>query len=231
MKQFNTFLIAVLALVFSSCSTLLPGYTPNVPFLKEKGDIHLAANGVLGASTKGANVQAAYSPADNFYISTNALWLGQSYLDTKGSSMYELGLGYYGKKEEGLVYEISGGVGFGANKFQDGYKDNITRLYLQAAVGHASEHFEIGGGLKTANNQFRYNGPKEPTNPNSPWVAIWEMDLSPEVWSVEPFFVMRIGGPKVKFNTVFSYPIIVNEAYVVPDPTISLGISVGLGRK
>ncbi len=229
MKQLQTLLLFSSAIFFASCSTVLPAYTPNVPFLKEKGDVHLAGSAVVGEYTGGGNVQAAYSPVRNFYLSSNA-----SILSHQGpkSSMFELGLGYYNKIGENMVYELSAGGGWGVYNYDGAEKDKMSRLYLQGAIGYSKGIWEFGTGLKAARTAYKNNGALRANRADDFGEEIISSQLSSGLWTLEPFALIKVGGPKIKFQTIFSYPIYsVDYLMVIPEPTLSLGLVFGLGSK
>jgi hypothetical protein len=225
MKQINILSIAVIIIIFSSCSTVLPGYSPNAPFLKEKGDVRLGGGLVLGGATAGGNVQVAVAASDHFYLGAGTSILTHTEVN---SSFTDLSLGYFGRKDH-LGYEFSAGAGLGGLNYGDGNKDKLTRFHGQAAAAYVSNQFQIGGGLRVASNSYRYEG-KQPSvdDPILPWR---EGDISGMV-SVEPFLLARAGGPKTSFQFMICYPIFTQYAlFIIPDMTVSLGVSFMLGKK
>lgn len=226
MKPIIALAIAVVLISSYSCSTVLPGYTPNAPFLKEKGDLRLGGSLVLGGATTGGNVQVAVAASDHFYLGA-----GSSFLNHEGmsSNFTDLSLGYFGRKES-LAYEFSAGGGLGGFNYGDDMKDRITRFHGQAAAAYVTERIQFGGGLRVASNTYKYVG--KPINDAGIVVPIsYEEELS-GVMSIEPFLLLRAGGPKTSFQFMFCYPVLPqDQVAVLPDPTFSLGITFMLGKK
>lgn len=225
MKPIIAFAVAIMLISSYSCSTVLPGYTPNAPLLKEKGDLRLGGNLVLGGATTGGNVQVAVAASDHFYLGA-----GSSFLNHEGmsSNFTDLSLGYFGRKEN-LAYEFSAGGGLGGFNYGDDMKDRITRFHGQAAAAYVTDRIQFGGGLRVAGNTYKYVG-KPINDPGIVGPISYEEELSGVV-SIEPFLLMRAGGPKTSFQFMFCYPVLPQDQLsVLPDPTISLGITLMLGK-
>lgn len=229
MKIFNTIASGSLALLaLASCTTTLPGYSPNAPLLEAKGDARISAGAVLGGVTAGANLLAAYAPWNHVYFGAGTSLL--SHTASTSSNFTDISMGYFGRSGGNFAYEFSIGGGMGSFKHKDSEKDLLNRVHVQAAAAYVSKHVQAGGGIRLASNSYRFAGGPFDPDPNR-GITIYKDDYSGVV-SIEPFFLMRIGGPKIGCQVMATLPFITNDILLVePDPTLSLGVTFKLGKK
>lgn len=146
-------MIALTMLVIVGCS---PKYyvpnTHNVPLLEEKGQITLAVHGNVNQF----EVQTAYGLSSNISLMVNAgFFFPADDDDGNGGSgrLGEVGLGYFTKIGEYVVFETYGLLGFGSveNNFPSSLisnpsttgkiNANIFRAGIQPNIGFTSEYF------------------------------------------------------------------------------------------
>lgn len=229
MKIFNAIASGSLVLLaLASCTTTLPGYSPNAPLLGEKGDARISAGAVLGGVTAGANLQVAYAPWNHVYFGAGTSLL--SHTGSTTSNFTDISMGYFGRSGGTFAYEFSAGGGLGSFKYEGSEKDLLNRVHVQAAAAYVSDHIQAGGGIRLASNSYRFSGGPADPDPNG-GITLYEGDYSGIV-SLEPFFLMRIGGPRIGCQVMATLPFITNDILLVdPDPTLSLGVTFKLGKK
>ncbi len=210
-------IVASLALL-SSCASVMPANTPNIPLLEEKGDARLSANFVKGEIGNGANAQVAFSPADKFYLGASGSYV--SYGDGLKSSMLEMSAGTYRRIGRKWKYDLSGGGGIGSNNTWGEYGNK--RLFIQSAFGYTKDRFELALGGKLNHTIFNVKG----ADKNNPDFADFNIQ------SFDPFIALRFGGPNVKFQLLATYTYFLGtEEIVIPEKTISLGMHFNIGKK
>jgi hypothetical protein len=145
--------LALIMLVISSCS---PKYyvpnTHNVPLLEEKGQINLAVHG----NGNQFEIQGAAALSSNIGLMLNGGFFFPAEDDNgNGGSgrLGEVGLGYYTKIGEYVVFETYGLLGFGSveNNFPSTLPNNpsttgiinanIFRAGIQPNIGYTSKYF------------------------------------------------------------------------------------------
>jgi hypothetical protein len=220
MKTLHTILICSLLAFTSSCVSVLPASTPNVPLLEEKGDAKLTANFVKGEAATGGSIQVAYSPANKFYLGANGNYV--SYGDGYRASMTEVSMGTYQRVGRKWKIDLSGGGGVGSNNTWGDYGN--SRLFMQSAIGYSKSKFEFAIGGKLNKTWFNAKGAGKDN------VDVENFSVN----TLDPFFVMRFGGPNIRFQTMFTHSLLINEKdldFVIPEQTISVGLHFNIGKK
>lgn len=157
MKFTQLIATVALALLCNACRTV---YSPNVvhsPLLQEKGEIK-----VLAAPN---NLQAAYALSDHIGIMANG-YLNRFTADdkdfhNKGKAL-ELGIGYFDKTENNLVYEVYGGAGRFNVKMDESngtkrFDADATKLFIQPGIGWVNPYVEVS--LASRVSMIRYRSP------------------------------------------------------------------------
>ena len=158
LRRNGCFLLIGLALLFQSCKTAYIPNALNVPLLQEKGEMKF----LLSAN----NFQAAYAVTDKIGIIANGQVAKREHqgnpnatVDGKpdvsfaqNNSVIEAGIGYLGKGERNLLYEVYGGGGFSRTHIADlnanngvlgEIEANGLKLFIQPNVGFASRYFDV----------------------------------------------------------------------------------------
>lgn len=212
-------MIIAAAAFASSCVSVLPANTPNVPLLKEKGDARMTTNFVKSGAGFGGSVQAAFSPADKFYLGANGSFI--SYNDGYKSTMLEMGAGTYRRIGRDFTFDLSGGAGLGGNNTYGEY--NLSRVFVQPAFGYTRNRFQVALGAKLNHTKFNEKEGKEVDEGNG--------DFSAK--TLDPFVALRFGASKFRFQVMYTYSTLLDNKidYVVPESTLSLGFHFFIGKK
>lgn len=221
MKTQHTTLIIAAATFLSSCVTVLPSSTPNVPFLREKGDGKLTTNLVVTEGGGiGGSVQAAYSPADKFYLGLNGSMI--SYGEGLHSNMFELGAGTYIPVGRHFSFDLSGGGGLGSNNTLE--SSSMSRFYIQPAFAYTRPKLQVGIGAKLNHTAFNVRSSSEESLMSSE-------DFNAK--TLDPFFLVRFGQSKFQFQILYSGSILLDNKldYIVPEKSLSLGLHFFIGNK
>ncbi len=157
----NRTLIAALLLGIGWCSSCRTVYSPNTvhnSLLQEKGEF----KGFIAPN----NLQAAYAVTDHFGVMANGYYNSFTSDDkdfhNKGKAL-ELGVGYFNKMPNNIVYEVYGGAGrfnvrmdesAGAKNFDA----NATKLFIQPGIGWVNPYVEVG--LAPRVSMISYNSPE-----------------------------------------------------------------------
>ena len=161
-KLFTLIRLACILALCQSCRTV---YTPNalnVPLLQEQGEIKLMLSPT--------NYQAAYAVTDKIGIMANGRVATTANSSTingatdsfdSRNSVFEAGIGYYGRTGRNLTYELYGGggisqVGFkgtGSSVGRD-YDVSGLKFFLQPNIGFTSRGFDIALSTRLSGLQF-----------------------------------------------------------------------------
>ena len=156
--QISMCILLGLTIVSQSCKTAYIPNALNVPLLQERGEMKF----LLSAN----NFQAAYAVTDKIGIIANGQVAkrehqGNPNLTVDGkpdvsfaqnNSVIEAGVGYLGKGERNLLYEVYGGGGFSRTHIADLNKNNGVlgeieakglKLFIQPNVGFATRFFDV----------------------------------------------------------------------------------------
>lgn len=157
----NRTIIAVLFLGIGWCSSCRTVYTPNTvhnPLLQEKGEF----KGLIAPN----NLQAAYAITDNIGVMANGYYNSFTSDDkdfhNKGKAL-ELGVGYFNKSPNNIVYELYAGAGR-FNVAMDeasgtkNFKADATKLFIQPGIGWVNPYVEVG--LAPRFSMISYDSPE-----------------------------------------------------------------------
>ena len=205
--------LLLLGMIVTSCNTTL--YVPNAvnaPLLKEKGE--------LKASIGGNNFQAAFGVSDNIGIIGNVYWNKfQEDITNNGittetlnkGKLYELGVGYFTKLTDNVVFETYVGGGLGNIDFNNEgsgkyYDVKATKFFVQPAVGYVSRFFDIA--FTPRLSAVKYNDLN--TAGYTPDELITEYlvksDVEGKTWLfIEPAFTIRGGYKFVKLQFQYGF--------------------------
>jgi hypothetical protein len=214
----SSIIFSAIIFTITSCSV----YTPNalnIPLLKEKGEFEVAAH--VG---NGTNLQAVYAVSNciglmaNYMGTDSEVTINENLVIRKGS-MYEIGCGYFSKRPASkALFEIYGGVGFGninldrtlLNAPSDiNFQSNITKLFIQPAIGSVGKNFEISFATRLTFAQFR----KINTNYSREVLLEDKLDnLEQPSWMfIEPALTLRLGIQNVKLQMQIGRSIKLNK--------------------
>ncbi len=187
-KQFiiKVFFLLVVTTIVSGCGSLYVPNTVNVPMLSEKKEF----NGTVAYGLNGLDVQAAYSPIQNWAVMGNFAHIrAESFAYEEKSYGYlgEVGVGYYIKSDDILRADVYGGVGYTSTKASYDFKTSrifnrdYARFFLQPSVGVQWNYFESSLALRM--------------NYVQPLKAVF----------FEPVITLRCGPEKFKIMTQFGF--------------------------
>lgn len=214
------------AVLFSSCYTVL--YTanqPNAPLFDDNNKHQIKAEAGYGSG--GIELKAAYSPVNHFGIIVNG-----SFLTSKARKQYfrEAGIGYYGKFNKSVVYEVYAGYGSGTssdsttflvNNFDFGMTSygEFKRWFLQGNAGYISEYFEGGFAFRFSNVIFDVIYNNNVTGKNC------------SAWFFEPTFFGKIGGENVKLVMSMTFPVYMSgtSGFGFSTYVVSMGLQGSMG--
>lgn len=141
-------LILLCAVVINSCA---PAYIPNVintPLLDHKGEFQ--AN--LNTGFAGFDPQIAYTVTDHLGLMVNGSFANRTSDSTDNFHKHqflELGMGYYSKLTDNVLFELYGGFGVGKLKseYDNGFwislsDVNSRRAFIQPSVGVTTQIFD-----------------------------------------------------------------------------------------
>ena len=155
-----------LACVLALCQSCRTAYTPNalnVPLLQEQGEIKLMVSPT--------NYQAAYAVTDKIGImangrvatsanSTSVNGTATDSFDAK-NTVFEAGIGFYGRTQRNLTYEVYGGggitqVGFHGTGSSTGKNYDVSgmKFFVQPNIGFTSRGFDIAFSTRLSGLQF-----------------------------------------------------------------------------
>lgn len=151
-------LILVNVFVFlTSCSTLYRPNTVNVPLFKEKNEFLVNA----GASSNGANLQAAYAVTEHFAVMANGSFYNANITTPTGISRIEnnfgeIGLGYFSNLGQDIIGEIYSGFGMGKAYNQNNFwielnsfnRVDFNKIFIQPSIGFVSNIFELAASIR-----------------------------------------------------------------------------------
>ena len=154
-----------LACILALCQSCRTVYTPNalnVPLLQEQGEIKL----MVSAN----NYQAAYAVTDKIGIIANGRVATSANSSTINgaadnfdakNTVFEGGIGYYGRTGRNLTYEVYGGggisqVGFHGTGTSVGKNYDVSGLkfFIQPNIGFTSRGFDIALSTRVSGLQF-----------------------------------------------------------------------------
>ncbi|MFN4234822.1 MAG: hypothetical protein ACK4IK_08455 [Bacteroidia bacterium] len=131
--------------------------TVNVPLFKEKNELSVNA----GASSNGANIQAAYSVTEHFAVMVNGSFYNANVTTPTGISRIEnnfgeAGIGYFSHLGENFIGEIYSGFGMGKAYNQNDYwielnsfnRVDFNKIFVQPSIGFVSNIFELAASIR-----------------------------------------------------------------------------------
>ena len=221
-------------------------YTPNaqnVPLFEGKKEANISGALAMALQSRGINVQVAYAPVNHLGIMCNyhywgAKWSGSSPWYDEGShkgSLIELGAGYFTKLDERMVVETYAGFGWFATQNTYPYNKSSEmrgyRYFIQAATGWHFKAITIGPSLRVVGMYYReleyiyiHNN-----DPDSRFQALID---NPFLVYLEPGFVLRTGGEKIKFQAQINISFPTQNSDVLWDPvSISVGMFIPIRPK
>lgn len=151
-------LLLGLIITLQSCKTAYVPNALNVPLLQEKGELKFLVSG--------RDFQAAYAISDRVGVIANAQFVKSDHEGSpdvtvngkpdvsfaQNNSAIESGIGYLGKGERNLIYEVYGGGGFSRTHIADLNANNGVlgeieakglKLFVQPNVGFATKYFDV----------------------------------------------------------------------------------------
>ena len=156
-RYYNLTIVVSIVLVFASCSPLYRPNTVNVPLFKEKNELSINA----GASSNGADIQAAYSFTDHFAVMANGSFFNANTAEPTGvyrkeNNFGELGVGYFTHIGEDIIGEIYSGFGMGKAYNQSNYwielnsfnRVDYNKIFVQPSIGFVSNIFELAASIR-----------------------------------------------------------------------------------
>lgn len=153
MKKILFPIVALIAGAFCVTSCKPTAYVPdklNVPMMVKANDF----TGDLGIGISGLNIQAAYSPANNFGLmanfNTEFVFSKEENKKYRKETFGEVGAGYYHTIGKHFMYDVYGGGGFGqslivldsSNRSDETFV-NFYRIFAQPSIGFASNIFKL----------------------------------------------------------------------------------------
>ena len=210
-------------------------------------------NGLLteGGTSKfsGGELQVAHDVSNSFGLMINGFAASHSAqvsswdivgpIETrteKGSGSYvEFARGYFKTldKSKKLVFETYGGLGFGGVNNDYGPaghpKVNDTKLFVQPSFGYKSIHFELAFVPKLSFVSWKVKDSSVHASDHYVSGRLGAIRNQSHFMAIEPAFILRAGGRKVKFQTALSFlhPLS-NTSSIIGDMTEDLNISFGL---
>lgn len=133
--------VALLICAFNSCA---PVYSPNainVPMFTQLHDASVQGS----AGTISSDLQAAYSPLNNFGVMVNGSYYEGA---NRNFDFIEGGAGYYGSIDKTARFEFYGGYGHGNTTilntviFSDQVSASYHRFFFQPSIGAKTDVFE-----------------------------------------------------------------------------------------
>jgi hypothetical protein len=215
-KQFiiKGFFLFVATAIVSGCRSLYVPNTVNVPMLSEKKEF----NGTVAYGLNGLDVQAAYSPIQNWAVMGNFAHIraeSGAYEEKSYGYLGEVGVGYYIKNDDILRADVYGGVGYTSTKASSDFKTSrifnrdYARIFVQPSIGVQLKHLEPSFALRM-NYVF-------------PLKALF----------YEPAITLRFGSEKFKIMSQFGFSM-ANKRIGYEGPynpfMYSLGINFRFGR-
>jgi hypothetical protein len=156
-RYYNLTIVISIVLVLTACSPLYRPNTVNVPLFKEKNELSVNA----GASSNGADIQAAYSITDNIAVMANGSFYNANSTEATGiarkeNNFGELGVGYYKHLGDDIIGEIFTGFGMGKAYNQNNYwielnsfnRVDYNKIFVQPSIGFISNIFELAASIR-----------------------------------------------------------------------------------
>lgn len=232
------FIIAIKAVLFSSCATVYIPNSVNAPLFKKERQTSISGN--YGYS--GAGIQGAHSVTSNLFFLANGNYHGL--LDSQSIVYFgEIGTGYFYNFKDNRVFEISAGGGMGSVNSSSSsditnfciwgcppeskYSGNYYRAFIQPSVGISGENAEVGLSLRNSYVIF----PKFIEK-----VGIYENEkayFNQENYFFEPVFFFLAGGTRLKILYQAGLSLPYNNKPFSPPQTkmfVSVGLNLTLGN-
>lgn len=244
MVQISISFLLGLTLVFQSCKTAYIPNALNVPLLQEKGETKF----LLSAN----NFQAAYALTDKIGIIANGQLAQRSHkgnpnvtVDGKpdvsfaqNNSVIEAGVGYLGKGERNLLYEVYGGGGFSRTHIADLNKNNGVlgeieanglKLFIQPNVGFATKYFDVA--LSSRFTALQYG--TATTIYSKQYLIDQDLDQLADHTHMflEPAITLRGGYKFLKIQAQFGVALKLSSANIPYNSTLgNLGLVIDIGK-
>lgn len=165
--------LVVVLFLLNSCKSAYVPNAQNVPLFQEKGEIKVSVS-ISNTETGPTDFQAAYALSDHIGIMVNAK---NSKKEESGdvnninsehykeiNQVVEAGIGYFGKTNNYLTYEVYGGAGFtkiGLHGITWNSIDNDSKFdanglkyFIQPTIGFVSRAFDIGFSTRITGLKF-----------------------------------------------------------------------------
>ena len=198
---------AIIILISSLCSCSV--YVPNgvnTPMFTKKGETQINAS--VGT---GVNVQGAYAVSDHVGIIANGYFNNTTTTinndDTRkgNGKLFEGGVGYFTKADNGFAFETYVGAGFGnltidksvvSTKSNKAFETSAAKIFIQPTIGYAAKHFELG--FTPRFTMMKYQKPTT-TYSSAELAADKFVNIDQTNWLfIEPTLTIRAGGEKLK---------------------------------
>lgn len=214
MKKYSPILVAISAVLLAGCN---PKYyspnTQNVPLLEKKDETNLTVSG----NGNQVEFQGAYALTNDIAVMANGGLFMPSDLDNDngGSGKFgEIGLGYYTKLENNIIFETYGLIGIGSveNHLPGSLEENSTlsgdiradliRVSIQPNIGYKFDMFSIA--LSSRFSMLNY------TSVDGDLVFDGEnqvdyLNANSSNFLIEPALTLRGGLEKIKLQLQVGY--------------------------
>lgn len=208
-------------------------YTPtshNAPLLTEKNDLSASVQYALGSRHKGAEIQAAYLPAEHFGI-TGSYSSGGNDGEIFKYHRITAGVGYVRRFNEYWNFETYAGYTYGKidNVHSTGYSTIKTQgVFAQPAFFYYNrqKNLQVAFVTKLSGNQFdipntSFSFAAEPYTSNQITIL---RQRSFQVF-LEPGIIFRFGWKNFLFHTGFSYARNITSAGLqYPEENLTIGV-------
>ncbi len=219
----------ILISLISGCAPIYHQSSPNTPMFSEQGDAKVS----LRAGFSGLELQGAYAPGDQVYIFGGVMGSedeSDNGFETSSHRYAEIGTGTMWRPVQNIIFEGSGGLGFGSgtgtalitigqSSIDLHSKGRYIKPFIQGNIAFQSRAFDIGIVNRLSLIQFNEireigSSPAVITDPTSP--IFWE-----------PSLFIQAGWDRIKlnFNTGLTGPVIGDPDFDYNMMNVSFGIS------